>query len=130
MADLKREFSSFIIVGVVATAFHYLVLIVLVEGVGVSAVPASAFGAFIGAIISYVLNRQLTFRSKRKHTIAAPRFFTVAAISLITNTALMAALTGPLGLDYLIAQIITTALLIILTYGANKLWTFGRDKAS
>ena len=130
MSDIKREFTSFLIVGVVATACHYVLLILLVEGFGAAPVPASAAGAFLGAIVSYVLNRRLTFRSKRKHTITVPRFFTVAAISLATNTALMALLTGPLGWNYLIAQIITTITLILITFGANKLWTFGTDKVT
>lgn len=126
MTDLKREFTSFLIVGIVATACHYVMLIVLVEAFNVNAVSASAAGALLGAIVSYGLNRQLTFRSSRKHRIAAPRFFAVASFSLIANTALMALLTNIFGLWYMIAQIITTALLIVITYGANKLWTFGR----
>ncbi|MEP3524627.1 MAG: GtrA family protein [Hyphomicrobiales bacterium] len=128
MNALKREFASFLIVGVVATACHYLLLIFLVEALNVAPVPASAAGAFLGAVVSYYLNRRLTFRSTRKHTVAAPRFFTVAGISLVTNTALMALFTGPLGWGYLISQIITTVFLILITFSANKLWTFGRDE--
>ncbi|MEP2943710.1 MAG: GtrA family protein [Hyphomicrobiales bacterium] len=128
MSGLKREFASFLIVGVVATACHYLLLIFLVEALNVAPVPASAAGAFLGAVVSYYLNRRLTFRSTRKHTVTAPRFFTVAGISLVTNTALMALFTGPLGWGYLISQIITTVFLILITFGANKLWTFGRDE--
>lgn len=128
MRGLRREFASFLIVGVAATACHYVLMILLVEAFAVAPVPASAAGAFLGALVSYGLNRRLTFRSDRKHTIAAPRFFTVAAFSLGINTALMVLLTGSLGLDYLIAQIMTTVLLILITFGANKLWTFGDNR--
>ena len=89
MSEIKREFSTFLIVGVVATACHYLLLILLVEAFDTAPVLASAAGAFLGAIVSYALNRRLTFRTKRTHTITAPRFFTVAAISLATNTCLL-----------------------------------------
>lgn len=127
MRGIGHEFASFLVIGAGATACHYALLIALVEILRASAVPASAAGAALGAGVSYVLNRKLTFRSDRTHRAALPRFFTVAALSLVANTAFMALLTGPAGLPYLAAQAFTTVLLIVLTFGANKLWTFGND---
>ncbi|MBA4782637.1 MAG: GtrA family protein [Rhizobiales bacterium] len=127
MSGIRREILAFLVVGLVATGSHYAVLIFLVEAMQVAAVPASAAGAFLGAVVSYFLNRKLTFRSNRAHRAAMPRFFTVAALSLATNTGLMALFTGPLGIAYLPAQVVTTGFLIILTFGLNKLWTFRPD---
>lgn len=124
MNGLQREFTSFLIVGGVATACHYALMILLVEGFGVSVLIASAAGALFGAIVSYRLNRTLTFRSHRKHRIAVPRFFTIAGLSLAANTLFMALFTGPMGLNYVFAQIITTLFLILLTFLGNKFWTF------
>lgn len=127
MSGIRREILAFLVVGLVATGSHYAVLIFLVEAMQIAAVPASAAGAFLGAVVSYFLNRKLTFRSNRAHRAAMPRFFTVAALSLATNTGLMAFFTGPLGIAYLPAQMVTTGFLIILTFGLNKLWTFRPD---
>lgn len=130
MSAIRREIVVFLLVGVVATASHYALLVFLVEIQKVAAVPASAAGAFLGAVVSYFLNRELTFRSSRAHREAMPRFFAVAALSLATNTGLMALFTGPLGIAYLIAQVVTTGILIIVTFGLNKLWTFRPNKTS
>ncbi|MEO1066893.1 MAG: GtrA family protein [Pseudomonadota bacterium] len=120
------QFASFLAVGAVATLSHYVVLIAGVEGLAMSPVSASGLGAFVGAIVSYGLNRTLTFHSDRAHIEALPRFMTVALLALVANMSLMALLTGPAGLPYLLAQVIVTALLITITFGLNKIWTFKR----
>lgn len=99
----------------------------MVELGGYDPVIASTAGAFAGAILSYGLNRRLTFQSSRAHKAALPRFFAVAALALIVNGALMASFTAGFALAYLPAQIITTVLIIFLTFNANKMWTFKSD---
>lgn len=127
MQGLIPQFMSFATIGVVATALHYAVLIALVEIAAVSPVRASAAGALAGAFLSYGLNRFITFRSSAPHTTTVSRFFCVAAIALAINTALMALFTELLTLPYLLAQVITTGLIVIITFGANKWWTFKDD---
>jgi putative flippase GtrA len=111
-------------VGAVGTAAHYLLLVALVEAAGLAVVPASAAGFCLGATVNYLMNRTLVFRSARAHREALPRFMLVALTGLAWNALLMALLTGAAGLPYLVAQILTTGLLVFWHYMVNAAWTF------
>ena len=120
---LKR-FIGFTLVGAVGTIGHYSVLLTLVEIFAVEVVTASVGGFIVGALINYTLNRRLVFRSQRAHTEALPRFFAVAGVGLVGNAVLMGLLTYRMSIPYIIAQILTTAVLLLWHFGANALWTF------
>ena len=101
-----------------------MMLLTLVEILAVEVVTASVGGFIAGALINYTLNRKLVFRSQRAHGEALPRFFAVAGVGLVGNGILMSLLTYRLGIHYVIAQIATTAVLLLWHFGANALWTF------
>ena len=122
--DLVHQFLSFLGAGAIATTCHYAVLVALVEVANVVPVSASALGALTGAAISYYLNRNFTFHSKADHRKTAPKFFAVALLAIVINTALMVVFTIWLLIPYFLAQVLTTGLLIIITFGLNKLWSF------
>ncbi|ANQ83895.1 hypothetical protein dqs_0825 [Azoarcus olearius] len=119
------RFLRFATVGAVGTLAHYALLLALVEGGGADPVVGSVAGFVLGALVNYGLNRKLVFASERAHTEALPRFFAVAGLGLVWNALLMRLLVHALGMQYLLAQVLTTALLMIWHYGANALWTFG-----
>jgi putative flippase GtrA len=121
---LLRQFLSFTAVGAVGTAAHYSTLIALVQLVHVHPVPSSAVGFTVGALVNYSLNYRVTFRSTKLHWDSMPKFFLVAIVGLALNTGIMALLTGPLAMHYLVAQIIATATVLAWTFTANRLWTF------
>jgi putative flippase GtrA len=121
---LARQFATFSGVGLVAAVVHFGVLIALVEGAGTEAVHAALAGFVAGAIVSYVLNRRLTYRSDRPHREATWRFAVVATVGFLLTWALMAAFTRGLGAPYLPAQLVTTGIVLFWTFIANKLWTF------
>ena len=50
------KFITFSLVGAIGTMVHYSILYVLVEYYRVDPVLASAWGAFAGLIINYILN--------------------------------------------------------------------------
>jgi putative flippase GtrA len=128
-AQLHR-FLRFAMVGAVGTVAHYALLLALVEGAGTDPILGSVAGFVLGALVNYTMNRTLVFRSERAHTEALPRFFTVAGIGLAWNALLMYLLAELLGLHYLLAQILTTALLLLWHYAGNALWTFRRKNAA
>ena len=121
---LARQFATFSGVGLVAAVAHFGVLIALVEGTGVDAVRAALAGFVAGGMVSYVLNRRLTYRSDRPHREATWRFGAVAAVGFVLTWAFMAAFTRGLGAPYLPAQLVTTGIVLFWTFIANKLWTF------
>ena len=119
-----RRFFHFAAVGAVGTVAHYLVLVGLVEVGGVDPVIASVAGFLTGALVNYILNRQLVFRSDRAHHQALPRFLMVAGTGLAWNALLMGFLVDRAGWPYLLAQVLTTGILVVWHYLANALWTF------
>jgi putative flippase GtrA len=121
---LQRQFLAFSAVGVLAGVAHYGVLIALVETATLGPVAATLCGFLAGAAVSYGLNRRLTFRSDRPHRAAVPRFLAIAGVGFLLTGALMALFTGSLGLPYLPAQLVTTGIVLLWTFSANRWWTF------
>lgn len=129
LAGLGRQFSLFTLVGAVGTAAHYLLLVILVEQMVVDPVLSSMAGALLGAGVNYVLNRRYTFRSDRRHREALPRFLAVAGTGFVLNAALMWLAVDLVGLHYLPAQLLATALVLLWNWLANRRWTFSGGSA-
>lgn len=124
MADLFRQFVRFFGVGCVSAIGHYGLLILLVQAAGVAAVPSSAAGALLGAWINYSLNYRFTFRSNKGHLESVTKFALVALIGLLLNTLFMWLGVDRLGMHYLLSQVLTTGLVMIWSFAANRFWTF------
>ncbi|MDX1268613.1 MAG: GtrA family protein [Oceanisphaera sp.] len=122
--SLFERFVRFAGVGVIGTGVHYLVLIILVQGFGLGAVMSTNVGALAGALVNYVLNYHYTFQSAKPHHEALSKFMVVAAIAVVLNGLIMYGLTTMLGLYYLLAQVITTGLVLLWTFFANHHWSF------
>lgn len=123
--SISRQFSVFVVVGIAAAIVHYGALIGLVELAGWRAVPATLAGYVLGGILSYVLNRRHTYASDRPHQEAGWRFAIVAGVGFFLTSVLMYALHELGGLHYLIAQLCTTGVVLLWSFLAHKLWTFG-----
>src|SRR3712207_2687497 len=121
---LPRQLSSFAGVGVIAAVAHYGVLIGLVEAGGFDPVPATLLGYVAGGVVSYALNRRLTYASERPHAEAGWRFALVAAVGFVLTGGIMQVLTAWLGAPYLPAQVVTTGIVLVWSFLAHKLWTF------
>ncbi len=123
---LPRQLSTYALVGVAASLAHYSALVALVELAYWRAVPAALVGYVIGGVVSYRLNRRHTFASDRPHGEAAWRFAFVAFLGFCLTFLLMRLFVDRLGAPYLPAQIVTTILIMFVSFFANRLWTFAR----
>lgn len=119
-----RQFLAYLGVGLVGTGGHYLVLVALVRGAGLDPVLATSCGFAVGAVINYVANYHLTFRSRRGHAGTMARFFAIALAGMGVNAGVMAACHRGLGLHYLLSQVAATGTVVVLTYLGNRFWTF------
>lgn len=120
---LLQQLLRFALVGVMGTLVHYIVLVLLVELAGFSALWATSCGALSGAVVNYFLNYRFTFASQNPHRAALPKFLVLAGLGLGLNALLMALLLN-LGLFYLLAQPLATLLVLFVNFFANKYWTF------
>lgn len=112
-------------VGAIGTLAHYAILTVLVSLLGASPVLATSVGAVVGAVVNYILNYHFTFISQSRHSITLPRFVLVSALGLGINAGGMWIAAEQLGMNYLLAQLGCTALVLVAGFTLNKLWTFG-----
>lgn len=111
-------------VGGLATAAHWALLAVLVEGAGMAPWLASGCGAVLGAQVAFFGNRRYTFGHAGPLWPAWWRFMGTAALGGGVGMAVVAAGVA-LGLHYLLAQAVATAVGLLLTYTVNRVWTFG-----
>ena len=112
------------LVGLLATAIHYLVLVILVELAKVDASVSAGIGALCGALAAYVGNRRYTFAVDAPHRRALPRFLAVAAAGVATSAAFVAMGTRWLDLPYLVPQAAATLLVLLGGYSLNRRWSF------
>jgi putative flippase GtrA len=124
MRLIARQFSAFVIVGLIAAVAHYGTLIGLVEARIMGPVPATLLGFLAGAIVSYALNRRFAFASDRPHREAMWRFGVVSVVGFVLTGLIMAVLTGALNAPYLPAQVLTTGIVLFWNFLANRYWTF------
>ncbi len=124
-APLLRQFGAFFGVGLAAATVHYGLLVALVEGAGIGPVPATLAGYVAGGVVSYGLNRRLTYASSRSHAQAGWRFAVVAGVGFLLTGAFMHAFTARLAVPYLPAQVVTTGIVLFWSFLAHKVWTFG-----
>ena len=124
------QFMKYSAVGAMGTSLHYLTLFALASGMGMEPFPASIVGSVIGAATNYVLNYRFTFASTKRHQLAVPRFLAVSVFSIGLNAALMKAALEWLGVHYLVAQLISTAICLFTNFALNKVWTFSEAQVS
>ncbi|WP_094159833.1 GtrA family protein [Thiomonas delicata] len=118
------RFVRFAVVGASGTAIQYIVLGLGVEWLHWSPVDASAAGYILGSISNYGLNHAFTFRSARRHSSAAPRYFMVLGIGWLINTGSMAILVNAVHVNYWIAQIFVTGFGLIWNFLGSHFWAF------
>jgi putative flippase GtrA len=126
---LKR-FATYVAVGATGTACQYALLLALVQSGLARPVLASTVGAIVGAIVNYTLNYRYTFKSQAGIVGTAVRFAAISVTCVGVNAVLMHVLTLDLHCQYLLAQCITSAMILLLTYYGNLLWTFRSHGAS
>lgn len=116
--------------GAVGTVAHYAILTAFVQLIGMSPVLATAIGAGVGALINYMLNYHVTFLSDASHFRTLPRFLLVAGLAMGLNAGGMWIAIEIFGINYLVAQVFCTLLVLVAGFLLNKTWTFGSSEAT
>ena len=119
----RRSVPIYIGSGGVATASHYALTIAGVELLGMPPLWATTVGYATGAIVKYCLNYAVAFRSTAPHAHALLRYVLAQATLLAVNS-LSFDLLQRAGLHYIVAQAVTTALLIPPGYLMHRAWVF------
>lgn len=121
---LVVQFLKFGIVGVSNTLIAFAVYTVLLKVFGVWYVAASGIGFAVGAVNGFLLNRRWTFREHVGDALTPVRWAIVQTCGLGLNLGLVYLFVHDLGMDELVGQIPTTAIVTVLTFAVNRSWTF------
>ena len=122
-AGVGRGFVRYALIGAVATAAHYLVLVLCVEAAGWRPWLASGAGAVVGAQVAYAGNRVYTFDYRGTVGASWLKFQLTALAGALQGMAIVAVAVHA-GWHYLAAQVAATLAGLVVTYAANRWWTF------
>ncbi|MFV2058840.1 MAG: GtrA family protein [Thiohalomonadales bacterium] len=119
-----KQFFVYASMGAIGTFGHYVTLISLVQFWLIDPVYATTVGFIVGALINYTLNYRITFRSQKRHIETLPKFLVVAIIGSSTNGLIMFYALKYTNLHYMLIQVTATAIVLIMNFSLNKVWTF------
>lgn len=122
------EALRFVANGLAATAAHFLVLALLVEGVGLgSAGLANTLAAAVGITVSFLGSRHYVFRATRHAALPQlARFVALYALLALAQGLILFLWTDLAGLDYRIGFLIGTALQAAGAYLGGRFWVYSR----
>jgi putative flippase GtrA len=123
-APVVIQFVKFGIVGVSNTLLSFGIYTLLLKGFGVWYLAASAIAFVVGAINGFLLNRRWTFRGHVGDALTPVRWMVVQGCGLVANLGLVYLFVEEVSLDKLIAQACATGVVTVLTFFANRAWTF------
>ena len=112
---LVKLILRFLVSGGIATAVHWVTLWGLIH-LQVEAVLSSSIGAFAGAVVNYFLQYFFTFKTKRLHKHALLAYIPAVSISWLLNLGLFYSLYGSLFSEPLMAQVVTTSIIMLVNF--------------
>ena len=126
LADLLLQYGRFAVVGLGATLLHVLVYAGLIELLAASPLLANTLGFAVAVNLSFVGHRHWTFKGESPADArrSLMRFWLVALIGFLLNTAFVWLVTGPLGLAYGWAIPLIAGVTPLATFALSKLWAF------
>jgi putative flippase GtrA len=120
----RRSFMLYIVSGVASVATHYTFTVIAVELLDWRALFATSAGFIVGAVTKYVMNYFLAFESEEPHGAAIARFLVMLGALFLANAALFWWLHDYRGYHYMVAQVLTTGVLVPVGYVINRHWVF------
>lgn len=118
------QFVKFGLVGISNTLLFFGVYALLWKVFGVWYVAASAIGFAVGATNGFLWNRAWTFKGHAGGPLTPVRWFVVQAAGDGVNSGLIYLFVDGAGLGKLSGQALTIAIVTVLTFVANRSWTF------
>ena len=118
------QFFKFGLVGVSNTLLTFAVYTLLLKVFGVWYLAASAIGFTVGAVNGFLWNRAWTFRGHVGDALTPVRWGIVQGVGLLANLGLIYTFVSGAHLDKLLGQALATVIVTVLTFFANRAWTF------
>ncbi|ALC91322.1 polysaccharide biosynthesis protein GtrA [Bacillus sp. FJAT-18017] len=128
---MKFEFIRFLVVGVINTLVGLSIMFLLLHGAGLSYWVSTFIGNTVGAGVSFVLNRNFTFRSKEAGLWSVVRFVCVILFCYVVSYQLGSMVIEWVAGDYFSEIVVTngkvlfsTGLYTVLNYLLQRIVVF------
>ena len=118
------KFIRYIIVGLMGTIIHFSTVIFLVELVHLDPVISSCLGFILTVIVSYLFNRNWTFKSTANWNKQLIKYVVVSCIGFTLNLTIVYITVDILSWYYMYGQLCVIAVIPIVNFTLNNLWTF------
>lgn len=126
LMEHRGRFASFSVIGGGVFLLGLAMQVVLVRRAHVDAVAAFFLQGFVSVQVSFLLNHFWTWRAERVPFWQACWKFNVSKVlTTVANLALYAGLVRS-GMNYVIANVATTALFTVVNYVTGHYWAFSR----
>ncbi len=121
-------FSRYLVVGLLSTATHVGVLMLLVESLRTPVVPATAVAFSASLVVSFLLNYVFAFRADTVVVTSFLRFTAVALLGLLLNIIIMEVFVNRVGLHYGYALMIAIVVVTLNNFSLHYFWTFEKRR--
>ena len=116
----------FLMIGAIASLVDIGLLIVFCEWAGIWYLPAAVISYCCGILVSYTLNKILTFHDESRYYVRQFTIFAAIAVScLLVNVFLIWILVSFLAWNYLAAKLLATVCAVFWSYYGQSRITFG-----
>lgn len=119
-----NTYIKFLGVGGISTLLQYVFLIIFVEVFKLNPVAGTLVSYLFSAMFNYFANYYVTFLSGEKHIKSFKKFVLTVCIGLLLSGSLMHLLTVWLSVYYLVAQVVTTLIVLVWNFLSQKNWVF------
>lgn len=128
MSELIRKFGPFLkycVVGATGTFIDLASLYVFVEYYSIPILGATVLSFLLAVTNNFILNKIWTFKSKSKnYRKLYIKFLMVSLIGLGLTVTSMYVMVNLIGVWYMFAKALTSLMVLVWNFLANKLWTF------
>jgi putative flippase GtrA len=122
-------FVKYTLVATLGLVCDMAMLYSLVEFAHMSVLYATATSYIAATVIAFFLHKKLTFHD---HSNGVGKqftsFFIISTINFILTILIMHVFIDILHIWYMISKFITATILLFLSYGLNRIWTFREGK--
>ena len=122
---LLVQFVKFSLIGVINTVVSFTAYTFFTRVIKLDPLVANAIAFVMAVSISYVLNKNWTFRDRGRVTVNQySRFFTISGIGFGLSEVIILVVHHLLDIHDFIAFTVATVIVLFWNFFANRFWTF------
>ena len=123
------QFILYCVCGGIGVSTDYLVYYVSIQA-GLWYQSANVLGYLCGTVISFCLNRIITFKTRDKIAQRFAIFLGVAAVGFTVSAVMLWVLVAYVNIDEKIAKLLTLPVVVVIQFMLNRRITFGSTAPS